>query len=61
MGADDVTAVVDQVIADHPGEWARYAAGEDKLTGFFVGKVKAATEGKADLKAVAGLLRDRRS
>ena len=39
-----------------PGEWDRYVGGEDKLQGLFVGKVKAATQGKADLKAVAALL-----
>ncbi|MDQ1364027.1 MAG: hypothetical protein QOE57_69, partial [Acidimicrobiaceae bacterium] len=36
-------------------------AGEDKLQGFFIGKVKAATAGKADLKAVSALLRERRA
>ena len=51
MAADDLAAVVDQVIAGHPAEWDRYVAGEDKLAGFFIGHVKAATEGKADLKA----------
>ena len=35
-------------------------AGEDKLTGFFIGQIKAATAGKADLKAAASLLRARR-
>ncbi|MGH9061282.1 MAG: Asp-tRNA(Asn)/Glu-tRNA(Gln) amidotransferase subunit GatB, partial [Acidimicrobiales bacterium] len=60
MGADALAGVVDQVIADHPGEWARLAGGEDKLTGFFIGKIKAATAGQADLKAASGLLRRRR-
>ena len=48
------------MIAEHPAEWDRFVAGEDKLTGFFVGHVKAATEGKADLKAASALLRTRR-
>ena len=60
MAADDLAAVVEQVIAAHPAEWDRYVAGEDKLAGFFIGHVKAATEGKADLKAAAALLRTRR-
>ena len=60
MGADALTGVVDAVIAASPDEWARYCAGEDKLTGFFVGKVKAATAGQADLKAATALLRQRR-
>jgi aspartyl-tRNA(Asn)/glutamyl-tRNA(Gln) amidotransferase subunit B len=60
MGADDLAAVVDRVISEHPSEWARYAAGEDKLTGFFVSHVRTATDGKADLKAASALLRARR-
>ncbi len=59
-GTDALEAVVDQVVADHPDEWARYAAGEDKLTGFFIGHIKTATGGKADLKAASALLRSRR-
>jgi aspartyl-tRNA(Asn)/glutamyl-tRNA(Gln) amidotransferase subunit B len=61
MAGDAVDGAVDQVISANPGEWARFAAGEDKLAGFLIGKVKAATAGKADLKAVAALLRQRRS
>jgi Asp-tRNA(Asn)/Glu-tRNA(Gln) amidotransferase B subunit len=61
MGAGDLGDAVDGVIAANPAEWARFAAGEDKLQGFFIGKVKAATAGKADLKAVSALLRERRA
>jgi aspartyl-tRNA(Asn)/glutamyl-tRNA(Gln) amidotransferase subunit B len=61
MGADDVAHVLDEVIAANPAEWARFAAGEDKLQGLFIGEVKAASAGKADLKAVAALLRQRRA
>ncbi|HEY3809893.1 MAG TPA: Asp-tRNA(Asn)/Glu-tRNA(Gln) amidotransferase subunit GatB [Acidimicrobiales bacterium] len=60
MGADDLAAVVDRVISEHPPEWERYRAGEDKLTGFFVGHIKTATDGNADLKAASALLRARR-
>ena len=60
MGAGDLAAVVDRVIAEHPPEWARYPAGEDKLTGFFIGHIKSATDGNADLKAASVLLRARR-
>jgi aspartyl-tRNA(Asn)/glutamyl-tRNA(Gln) amidotransferase subunit B len=59
LGGDVVAAAVDEAIADHPGEWERYAGGETKLAGFFVGKVMAATKGKADGKAVTALLRER--
>ncbi|HEX7277652.1 MAG TPA: Asp-tRNA(Asn)/Glu-tRNA(Gln) amidotransferase subunit GatB [Acidimicrobiales bacterium] len=58
LGADALTGVVDQVVADHPGEWARFREGEAKLAGFFVGKVMAATGGKADGKAVTARLRE---
>ena len=60
MAATDMADVIDQVIGDHPSEWDRYAAGEDKLTGFFIGHIKAATNGRADLKAASALLRARR-
>jgi aspartyl-tRNA(Asn)/glutamyl-tRNA(Gln) amidotransferase subunit B len=61
MAADAVSEVVDEVIAANPAEWERFVTGEDKLQGLFIGKVKAATKGKADLKAVASLLQDRRA
>jgi aspartyl-tRNA(Asn)/glutamyl-tRNA(Gln) amidotransferase subunit B len=61
MAAGDLDAVLDHVISAHPDEWTRYAAGEDKLMGFFIGHVKSATEGRADLKAASTLLRSRRA
>ena len=65
MGADALTTAVDDVIAGHPDEWARYVDGDDKargkLTGFFVGQVMKATRGQADGKAVTALLRERAS
>ncbi len=59
LKGDVVAAAVDAAIAASPGEWERYAGGEAKLAGFFVGKVMAATKGKADGKAVTALLADR--
>jgi aspartyl-tRNA(Asn)/glutamyl-tRNA(Gln) amidotransferase subunit B len=59
LEGDVVAGAVDAAIAAHPGEWERYAGGETKLAGFFVGKVMAATAGKADGKAVTALLRER--
>jgi aspartyl-tRNA(Asn)/glutamyl-tRNA(Gln) amidotransferase subunit B len=53
-------AVLDEIIAAQPDEWARYAEGDDKLAGFFTGKVMAATKGQADGKAVNAGLRQRR-
>jgi aspartyl-tRNA(Asn)/glutamyl-tRNA(Gln) amidotransferase subunit B len=61
LEGDVVAGAVDAAIAAHPGEWERYAGGEAKLAGFFVGKVMAATAGKADGKAVTALLRERLS
>jgi aspartyl-tRNA(Asn)/glutamyl-tRNA(Gln) amidotransferase subunit B len=60
LGAGELSSIVDQVIAEHPAEWERFAAGEDKLQGVFMGKIKAATGGNADLKAAGALLRERR-
>jgi aspartyl-tRNA(Asn)/glutamyl-tRNA(Gln) amidotransferase subunit B len=60
MAAGALADAVDQVIASNQREWERYAGGDDKLTGFFIGKIKAATAGNADLRAATDLLRQRR-
>jgi aspartyl-tRNA(Asn)/glutamyl-tRNA(Gln) amidotransferase subunit B len=60
MSAGVLEEIVDQVVAANPAEWQRYAGGDDKLAGFFIGKIKAATGGNADLRAAADLLRRRR-
>ena len=60
LGTDTLSAVVDEVVDAHPDEWARFAGGEDKLMGFFTGKVMQATSGKANGKEVAAELRRRR-
>jgi aspartyl-tRNA(Asn)/glutamyl-tRNA(Gln) amidotransferase subunit B len=63
MDTDAVTAVVDEVIAAHPDEWADLVSGDDKakgkMTQYFVGQVMKATRGKADGKAVTTVLRQR--
>jgi aspartyl-tRNA(Asn)/glutamyl-tRNA(Gln) amidotransferase subunit B len=63
MGAGALEVVVDEVIAAHPGEWETFRSGDDKargkLTGFFMGKVMAATKGQADGKAATALLRQK--
>jgi aspartyl-tRNA(Asn)/glutamyl-tRNA(Gln) amidotransferase subunit B len=56
----ELEALLDQLIAEHPDEWARYAAGDEKLAQFFVGQVMRATSGKADGKAVVAGLAARR-
>jgi aspartyl-tRNA(Asn)/glutamyl-tRNA(Gln) amidotransferase subunit B len=60
LGSDTLSAVVDEVVGAHPDEWSRFAGGEDKLMGFFTGKVMQATSGKANGKEVAAELRRRR-
>jgi len=60
LGDDAVAAAVEAAAAAHPQEWARYAAGEDRLAGFFVGKVMAATGGRANGRVVTDLLDRRR-
>lgn len=59
MNDDDLASIVDEVIAANPDAWAKYKDGDAKITGFFVGAVMKATQGKADGKAVNKLLRDR--
>ena len=63
MAGDDLAATVDQVIASHPDEWARFRAGEGpdrkKMAGFLTGQVMRATRGRADGAAVNRLLQAR--
>jgi len=61
LAAGALAEVVDQVIAAHQSEWERYEGGDDRLVGFLIGKIKAATGGNADLRAATELLRQRRS
>ena len=60
MAADSLAAVVDEIVAANPDEWARFLDGDDKLMGFFTGKVMEATAKKANGKDVAAELRRRR-
>jgi aspartyl-tRNA(Asn)/glutamyl-tRNA(Gln) amidotransferase subunit B len=59
MDSGDLERVIDDAIAAHPDEWSRYCGGEEKLTGLFIGAIKKATDGKADLKSASALLRAR--
>jgi aspartyl-tRNA(Asn)/glutamyl-tRNA(Gln) amidotransferase subunit B len=61
LEADALSAVLDEIVGAHADEWARYVAGEDKLTGLFTGAVMKATKGQADGKAVAAELARRRA
>ena len=59
----ELVAVVDGVLAAHPGEVERYRGGEDKdrrkLRGFFMGQVMAATKGRGNPQVLNRLLDDR--
>ncbi|MGH9121513.1 MAG: Asp-tRNA(Asn)/Glu-tRNA(Gln) amidotransferase subunit GatB [Acidimicrobiales bacterium] len=59
LGEGELDQAIEAVIAGNPGEWARYQGGDERLTGFFIGKLKAATGGKADLKRASEELRRR--
>jgi aspartyl-tRNA(Asn)/glutamyl-tRNA(Gln) amidotransferase subunit B len=50
---------VDEVLAAHPGEVARFRSGETKLMAFFVGQVMKRSKGKADPKGVQPVLQER--
>ena len=54
-----LTDWVDEVLAAHPGEVARFRGGETKLMAFFVGQVMKRSKGKADPKAVQPVLQER--
>ena len=60
MDSGELEAQVDKLISKHPAEWSRFCDGDSKLTGFFVGQVMRATQGRADGKAVTQLLNARR-
>jgi aspartyl-tRNA(Asn)/glutamyl-tRNA(Gln) amidotransferase subunit B len=53
----EIEKVIDDVIAKNPAEAERFKAGEEKLTGFFVGQVMKLTKGKANPQIVNELLR----
>jgi aspartyl-tRNA(Asn)/glutamyl-tRNA(Gln) amidotransferase subunit B len=61
LDAGALDAALDTVIAEFPDDWAAFCAADDpkkrkKMTGFFTGKVMAATGGNADGRAVGELL-----
>ncbi len=60
MDFGELETLVDGLISEHPDEWSRFCEGDNKLTGFFVGQVMKATQGRADGKAVTQLLNARR-
>lgn len=55
---DDARAVVTTVVAAHPTEAARYRGGKAELFGFFMGKVRGASDGAIDPALARTLLED---
>ena len=55
---DTLAAIISEVLAKHGDKVADYQGGKDKLFGFFVGQVMAATKGQANPQKVSQLLRD---
>ena len=59
MDNSELETLLDEIIANSPDEWARFAEGDRKVQGFFVGQIMKATQGKADGKVVNQLMNDR--
>jgi aspartyl-tRNA(Asn)/glutamyl-tRNA(Gln) amidotransferase subunit B len=59
LDAGDLAKIVDDLIAANAESFEKYKAGDQKIAGFFTGQVMKATQGKADGKQVAALLRER--
>ncbi|WP_300666375.1 Asp-tRNA(Asn)/Glu-tRNA(Gln) amidotransferase subunit GatB [Fluviicola sp.] len=56
--ADSLKEVILSVFKQHPDEVSRFKAGENQLTGFFMGQIMKASGGKADPKTTNALLRE---
>jgi aspartyl-tRNA(Asn)/glutamyl-tRNA(Gln) amidotransferase subunit B len=54
-----IEPIIDEIIANNPGQLEQYRAGKDKLFGFFVGQVMQATKGKANPQQVNELLQQK--
>ncbi|WP_455198838.1 Asp-tRNA(Asn)/Glu-tRNA(Gln) amidotransferase subunit GatB [Kaarinaea lacus] len=52
-----IEPIIDEIIANNPGQVEQYRGGKDKLFGFFVGQVMKATQGKANPQQVNELLK----
>jgi aspartyl-tRNA(Asn)/glutamyl-tRNA(Gln) amidotransferase subunit B len=52
-----VEKIIDELIANNPGQVEQYRAGKEKVLGFFVGQVMKASQGKADPTTLNELLK----
>jgi aspartyl-tRNA(Asn)/glutamyl-tRNA(Gln) amidotransferase subunit B len=55
--ADELEAMVKEVIAANPGQTAEYRSGKDKLFGFFVGQMMQKTKGKGNPQLINDLIK----
>ena len=54
-----IEPIIDEIIANNPGQLEQYRSGKDKLFGFFVGQVMKATQGKANPQQVNDMLKEK--
>jgi aspartyl-tRNA(Asn)/glutamyl-tRNA(Gln) amidotransferase subunit B len=55
----EIEKIVDEVLAENPGNVEAYKTGKDKLFGFFVGQVMKKTQGKANPAVVNEILKEK--
>jgi aspartyl-tRNA(Asn)/glutamyl-tRNA(Gln) amidotransferase subunit B len=55
--SSEIEGLVDEIIANNPGQVDLFKGGNDKLMGWFVGQVMKATQGKANPGLVNQVLR----
>ena len=55
----EISAIVDQIIADNPEQADQYRSGNTKVAGWFTGQVMKATQGKANPQMVNELLQEK--
>ncbi|MFH1068569.1 MAG: Asp-tRNA(Asn)/Glu-tRNA(Gln) amidotransferase subunit GatB [Candidatus Glassbacteria bacterium] len=56
--ADELTKIVQEIVAASPEQAAQYRSGREKVFGYFVGQVMKATRGKANPQIVNELLKE---
>jgi aspartyl-tRNA(Asn)/glutamyl-tRNA(Gln) amidotransferase subunit B len=60
LDASELDSVIGDVLSEYPSEWARFAAGDNKVESFLTGQVMRRTGGRANGRAVAESLARRR-
>lgn len=55
--AEELEAIIKNLLAEFPEQVAQYKSGKDKMFGFFVGQAMAKTKGKGDPRVIQELLK----